>query len=77
MFAIFCPALVSRRNRVLAYNFAVEAHRGTLAASSIPKHFSGSGVRFGLSVVNTRRTVGIVQLIDPLAVFATVNSSII
>jgi len=77
VFTIFHLTFVSGCDCVLAHNPTVQAHRRSLATSGVLEHFGGSFVSFGLRIVNARRTVGIVQFVDPFSVVPTENCSIV
>lgn len=77
MFPVSDRAFVARCDGILAYDSAIEPHRGSFAATSSSEHFCGSAVGLGLGVMHTGRPVGVVQLVDPLAVVAAVDCSVV
>lgn len=68
---------MARCNRILAHNSATEPHRGSLAAASSSEHFGGCLVCLSLGVMQAGRSAGAIQLVDPAAVFAAVDRSIV
>lgn len=77
MLAVLDAAFVSRRDRVFAYNRAMDAHRRPFTTARVSQHFCGGLICLGLGIVNAGRTVRRVQFVDPLSVVATVYASII
>ena len=67
--------VVAGRNRILADDSAPASHDCEFAASLIMQVLPGSIPCFSLRLVQARRLVGIVALVDPLPVIPTEDSS--
>lgn len=68
--------VIAGRDRVLAANLVIAAHRRQLAASLIAQHLPRGRVGGGLRVVKTRCLVGVISLVRPFAIGSLVHGSV-
>lgn len=64
----------SRRDRVFASDLAVAPVGGQLSTPLIPQHAASGSLGVTLCVMNTAGTSGVVALVHPLIVVASVNA---